>query len=111
MRLNLLLKLSRRERRATQRIDKANWSEQTPMITPTAILHELADRVQATNAGGLGVIQQVVKQLGLTESINRVCPIFKMHLPYSEDDHVLNIVHNLLGGGTCREHLELRRKD
>ncbi len=111
MKLNLLQKISRRERRATQRIDKANWSGQTPMISPPAIQYELADRVQATNAGGLGVIQQMVKQLGLTESINRICPIFKMHLPYSEADHVLNIAYNLLAGGTCLEHLELRRKD
>ena len=100
MKLNLLQKLSRRERRATQRIDKANWSGQSPMIAPPAIQYELADRVQATNAGGLGVIQQMVKQLGLTESINRICPIFKMHLPYSEADHVLNIAYNLLAGGT-----------
>ena len=40
------------------------------MIAPPAIQYELADRVQATNAGGLGVIQQMVKQLSLTESIN-----------------------------------------
>jgi hypothetical protein len=93
------------------RIDKANWSGQSPMIVPPAIQYELADRIQATNAGGLGVIQQMVKQLGLTESINRNCPIFKVHLPYSEADHVLNIAYNLLAGGTCLEHLELRRRD
>jgi len=108
---SLLQKLSRRERRATQRIDKAHWSCQTPMIAPPAIQYELADRVQETNAGGLGVIQQMVKRLGLTEIINRICPIFKIHLPYSEADHVLNIAYNLLAGGTCLEHLELRRKD
>ena len=34
-----------------------------------------------------------------------------MHLPYSEADHVLNIAYHLLAGGTCLEHLELRRKD
>jgi len=28
--------------------------------------------------------------------INRGCPIFKFHLPYSEADHVLNIAFNLL---------------
>ncbi len=58
-----------------------------------AIQYELADRVQTANAGGLGVIQPMVKQLGLTEGINRICPIFKMHLPYSEADHVLNIAY------------------
>jgi hypothetical protein len=94
-----------------QRIDKANWSGQSPMIAPPAIQYELADRVQAMNAGGLGVVQQMVRQLGLAESINRGCPIFKLRLPYSEADHVLNIAYNLLAGGTCLEHLELRRKD
>ena len=86
MKLSLLQKLSRRERRATQRIDKANWSGQTPMITQPAIQYERADRVQATNAGGLGVIQQLVKQRVLTESINRICPIFKMHLELRRKD-------------------------
>ena len=111
MKLNLLRRLSRRERRVEQRIDKANWSGQSPMIAPPTIQYELADRVQALNAGGLGVVQQLVKQLGLAESINRRCPIFKWRLPYSEADHVLNIAFNLLAGGTCLEHLELRRKD
>ena len=94
-----------------QRLDRANWSGQSPMIAPPSIHYELADRLQAMNPGGLGVIQQMVKQLDLAESINRICPIFKMRLPYSEADHVLNIAYNLLAGGTCIEHLELRRKD
>lgn len=111
MKLNVTQKLSRRERRLMGRIDKANWDGQSPMIAPPAIQYELAARIQATNAGGLGVVQQMVKQLGLADSINRNCPIFKMHLPYSEADHVLNIAYNLLAGGTCLEHLELRRKD
>ena len=104
-------KLSRRARRMKKRIDKSNWSGQSPMIDPPSIRYELADRVQAMTPGGLGVIQQMVKQLDLTGSINRLCPIFKMRLPYSEADHVLNIAYNILAGGTCLEHLELRRQD
>ena len=78
---------------------------------PPTIQYELADKIQAIGAGGLGVIQQIVKQLGLAEDINRICPIFKLHLLYSEADHVLNMAFNLLAGGTCLEHLELRRQD
>ena len=37
--------------------------------------------------------------------------LFKIYLPYAESDHVLNIAYNLLAGGTCLEHLELRRND
>ena len=32
-------------------------------------------------------------------------------MPYSEADHVLKIAFNLFAGGTCLEHLELRRND
>ena len=34
-----------------------------------------------------------------------------MHLPYTEADHVLNVAFNVFAGGTCLEHLELRRHD
>ena len=103
--------LEKRKRRANKRIDKANWSGQSPMIDPPAIHYELAERTQAIAAGGLGVVQQLVRQLDVAESINRGCPLFKFHLPYSEADHVLNVAYNLLAGGTCLEHLELRRSD
>jgi hypothetical protein len=56
-------------------------------------------------------VQQLVRQLEVAESIHRGCPIFKFHLPDSEADHVLHIAFNLLAGGTCLEHLELRRSD
>ena len=36
---------------------------------------------------------------------------FKVHLPYHESDHVLNLADNALCGGTCLEDLELRRQD
>ena len=103
--------LEARKRRVSQRIEKTNWNGQSPMIAPPTIHYELAERTQAIAAGGLGVVQQLVRQLGVAESINRGCPIFKLHLPYSEADHVLNIAYNLLAGGTCLEHLELRRSD
>jgi hypothetical protein len=57
------------------------------------------------------MIHQMVKRLGLDDAINRRLSLFKIYLPYSESDHVLNIAYNLLAGGTCLEHLELRRKD
>jgi len=72
---------------------------------------ELSEKTNAVNCGGLAVVQQMVRQVGLDESINRYCPIFKMHMPYTEADHVLNFAFNLFAGGTCLEHLELRRND
>ena len=81
------------------------------MITPPAISYELADKQQAIAAGGIGAMLQLTKQLDLRGEINRAIKLFKMHLPYDEADHVLNISLNLLAGGNCLDHLEDRRQD
>ena len=81
------------------------------MLGCPSVKLEFADKTQAVACGGLALVQQMVRQVSLAETINRHCPIFKMHMPYSEADHVLNIAFNLTTGGTCLEHLELRRND
>jgi len=111
VRSKLRRKLEARERRTQRRIDKANRDGQSPMLRTPPVQYELADRTQAIAAGGIGLVQQLVQQLDLAESINRLCPIFKFWLPYSEADHVLNIACNLLAGGSRLEHLELRCTD
>ncbi len=104
-------RLKSRQRRVARRIDRANWNGQSPMLATPAVQLELAERTQALSAGGIGVVQQLVRQLDVAGSINRLCPVLRLHLPYSEADHVLNIAFNLLAGGSCLEHLELRRND
>ena len=47
----------------------------------------------------------------MDDALNNSLQLFKLYLPYSESDHVLNMAYNLLAGGTCIEHLELRRND
>lgn len=81
------------------------------MLNTPNITFEVADKTQAIAAGGIGVVQQLVRQLKLQELINLTCPLLKINIPYSEADHVLNIAFNLFAGGTCIEHLELRRND
>jgi hypothetical protein len=81
------------------------------VISAANIHYELAGKTQAIAAGGIGLIQLMVKQLGLDDAINRHLGVFKIYLPYSESDHVFNIAYNLLAGGTCLDHLELRRND
>lgn len=111
MKNSLRQKLVQRQRHTTKRIDKNNWNGQSPMLGCPPVKLELAERTQAVSCGGVATVQRLVRQLGLAESINRHCPIFMMHMPYSEADHVLNIAFNLFAGGTCLEHLELRRND
>ena len=37
--------------------------------------------------------------------------LLKVHLPYHESDHVLNLAYNVLVGGEHLEDIELRRQD
>jgi hypothetical protein len=100
-----------RKRRLLRRIDPRRGECRTPMIDPPQAKYELAEKQQAVACGGLGMILDLVKQTNLRDQINRAVPIFKLHAPYDEADHVLNIALNLLAGGTCLEHLEERRND
>jgi hypothetical protein len=81
------------------------------MIETPAIKVELADKQQAISSGGIGTIMQLIQQLELRHEINDAIPLLKIHLPYDEADHVLNIALNLLAGGSCLDHLEVRRTD
>ena len=111
MNTKLREQLRRRKRRMQRRIDKSNWSGDSPMIGTPSIKYELADKQEAIASGGIGTVMQLVKQLDLRKHINRAIPLLKLHLPYDETDHVLNIALNLMTGGTRLDHLELRRTD
>ena len=102
--------IDRRKRRIARRIDKAdNRGCSRPIMTASNIHYEIADRTRAVSAGGIGAIHLLVRKLGLDEAIDRDLHLLKIHRPYHESDHVLNIAYNLLAGGTCLEHLELLR--
>ncbi len=104
--------IARRKRRIARRLDKNdNRGCERPMMTAANIHYEIADRTRATAAGGIGALHLLTRKLQLDEAIDRNLSLFKIHLPYHESDHVLNIAYNLLAGGTCLEHLEILRKD
>jgi len=104
--------IDRRKARIAQRLDKTdNRGCDRPMMTATNIHYEIAARTRAIAAGGMGAMHLLVRKLGLDEAIDRGLQLLKLHLPYHESDHVLNIAYNLLAGGTCLEHLELLRND
>ena len=102
---------ARRQRQILHRLDKTKFEGAGPVLTAQNIHYEVAQRTAGIACGGLGMIHDMVQRLGLVDAINRSVALFKRYLPYSESDHVLNIAYNLLAGGTCLEHLELRRND
>jgi Transposase DDE domain group 1 len=105
-------KLARSKRRIERRLDKCNNEGfERPMFTATNIHYEISDRDRGIAHGGIGAIHALAHRLGLIEAINRHVMLLKLHLPYHESDHVLNISYNALCEGMCLQDIELRRND
>lgn len=101
-----------RKRRIARRLERKDLRGcERPMMTASNIHYEIAERVRATAAGGIGAIHLLTRKLGLDLAINERLSLLKAHLPYHESDHVLGIAYNLLAGGECLEHLEYLRSD
>ena len=82
-----------------------------PMFSASNIHFELAERTQAISHGGIGMIHKLAQASGLVEAIDKHLHLLKIHVPYHESDHVLNIAYNALCEGRCLEDIELRRND
>jgi hypothetical protein len=109
---NIRRQLQKYKRRIKQRLDRNILGDcSQPMFSASNIHYEIAERTRGIAAGGIGLMHKLVKRLGLDDAINRNVQLLKLHLPYFESDHVLNIAYNLLAGGACLEHLELLRND
>ena len=105
-------KLARRKRRITKRLARRlDRRRATPMLAARNIRYELADRDRGLACGGIGAIHLLAHATGLIDAINRHVNVLKVHKPYHESDHVLNIAYNLLAGGSCLEDIECLRND
>jgi len=82
-----------------------------PMFAAGNIHYELAERTRAVSYGGIGLVHKLVQETGLIDAIDRRLHLLKIHLPYHESDHVLNVAYNALCDGRCLEDIELRRND
>ena len=101
-----------RKRRIERGLDRGdNRDCHRPIMQAGNIHYELAGRSQGTCFGGIGAVHLLVKELALSEAIDEHLQLLKIHLPYHESDHVLNLAYNVLCEGTCLEDLELRRQD
>ena len=104
--------LRNRKRRIERRLAPRNWEEQPqPMMRASNIHYELSGRISATRYGGMGAMHTMVQGLGLVGEIDQNLELLKIHLPYHESDHVLNVAYNILSGGERLEDIELRRQD
>ena len=104
--------LRNRKNRIERRLKPKNWEDQPrPMFQASNIHYEMAGRAGGVNCGGIGAMHLMVQRLGLIEDIDRNLKLLKVHLPYHESDHVLNIAYNILAGGVRLEDIEQRRQD
>ena len=104
--------LRRRKRNQAKRLEPKSWPDQpTPMLRAQNIQYEMADRVRAIPCGGVGAFHVLAEQVGLIDALNERLHLLKVHVPYHESDHVLNIAYNTLTGGTCLDDIVRRRED
>ena len=112
MNTSIMQQWARRKRRLERRIDKKDLRGcGEPMMTAGNIHYEIAKRSRGISQGGIGAVHTLARRLGLIDALDERLHLLKIHLPYHESDHVLNIAYNALCGGTCLQDLELRRQD
>lgn len=113
---------TRRRRRTAQLRAEARTIEQRlaravrpnmggPVLGRANITYELSQRTKATAHGGIGMIAKLVRHVGLAEEIDSSLELLKLHKPYHESDHVLNIAYNVMCGGQRLQDIEARRCD
>lgn len=77
----------------------------------TKVRYEVAAKTEATIHGGIALAHRVAVLSGLVAAINKRVSVLKIHCPYHESDHILNIAFNAMCGGHTLDDIELRRND
>ena len=113
MKQSIRHELQKRKHQIERRLKSAAPSEDTgrPVIGQQRPHYEIARRTRAMLHGGIAAAHQVVVQSGLIDGIDEGLKVLKLHRPYHESDHVLNIAYNALCGGRTLDDIEHRRND
>ena len=104
--------LRNRKARIERRLGRREYEDQArPMLAGGNIQYEMGEKGQGLSCGGIGAMHLMVQRLGLVKGIDDRLELLKIHVPYHESDHVLNLTYNVLVGGVRLEDIELRRQD
>ena len=104
-------RLRQAKRRIERRLEGAREDRGRPMLGAANLRYELAEKMRGMGCGGIGLMHQLAQEIGLVDAIDRRVQVLKIHRPYHESDHVLNLAYNALCDGTRLEDIELRRND
>jgi hypothetical protein len=99
------------KRRIKRRLDGTREDMGRPMFRTESLRLEMGDKVRAIGTGGIGLVHRLAEQTGLVDAIDRRLHLLKIHRPYHESDHVLNLAYNAMCDGIRLEDIELRRND
>ena len=104
---------AKRQRKVARRHAQAgHWKAQSrPMFTSGTIHYEIGSNTDAMSFGGIGAVHRLTTKLGLAKAIDERLELLKVHLPYHESDHVLNLAYNVLCGGKRLDDIEGLRHD
>lgn len=104
--------LRNRKARIERRLARREYPDQPkPMLAGGNIQYEMGEKGQGLACGGIGAMHQMVRRIGLVKALDERLELLKVHAPYHESDHVLNIAYNVMLGGVRLEDIELRRQD
>ena len=105
-------RLMKRKRRLAKRLERKQYEDQAKvMFKRSAITYEMGERVEAMGYGGIPAIHNLVIRLGMDEALNERVKLLKIHVPYHESDHILNMAYNVMSGGRCLEDIDRLRND
>lgn len=101
------------KQKIAERLEKPKGIEvgHEPVFQGSNIRYEMSARTSAVGCGGIGAIHTMVRKLGLTNAIDRAIPLLKVHAPYFESDHVLNLAYNVMTGGRTLDDIDCLRND
>jgi len=68
---------------------------QAHFTNPPVVLKE-SKRAPLLSDTGVVIARNLIKKLGIAETIDQNLSLLQRHRPYSESDHVLNIVYKFL---------------
>lgn len=113
MKLKVSRQLAKKKRQIKRRLAKARQRQDSgqPVLPQTEVSYDLAERAQAMPHGGLAAVHKLALRTGLVRRLDAALELLKVHRPYHESDHVLNIAYNVMCGGQTLEDIELRRND
>lgn len=101
----------KRKQKLKERLAHKNEVRETPMIEAQNINYELSKKIKAICNGGIGAVHTFVRKLGLDKMLDEKISLLKVHKPYHDSDHILNMVYSIICGGTCLDDIERLRND